>query len=232
MTELTLFFAPDTCSRVTMIALEEVGVPYSVEVIRFMKGDHRSAAFLSINPAGKVPALVVDGAPLTENVAILSWLADTFPDAGLLPGISGLDRYRQLADLAYCASVLHPIVTRIRIPHWFCDLPDAPPRVFTMAETAMRLHFDTIEERLQTSAWWYGDHWSIIDAYINWVWFRVAGTDFDTSDYPRFSAHDFRMQERPSVVRALVRSAEIAADLAAQGLGVSFNAGAIKPAAQ
>lgn len=231
MTELTLYFAPDTCARVTMIALEEVGQPFEVEVIAFMKGQHRSEAYLGLNPSGKVPTLVIDGQPLTENVAILSWLADRFPEARLLPQADGLDRFLQLADLAYCASGLHPIVTRLRIPHFFCDLPEARQRVFDMAEAAMKLHFALIDKRLGESTWWYGDHWSVMDAYINWVWFRVTGTDFDASAYPNFARHDADMKKRPAVMRALARNAEIAASLAEQGLAVSFSgSGAVQAA--
>lgn len=222
MTELVLHFAPDTCARVPLIALEEIGCPFEVEVVAFMKGQHRSPEYLAVNPSGKVPTLIIDGEPLTENVAILSWLAHRFPQAELLPVVDGLARSRQLADLAYCASGLHPIVTRLRIPHFFCDLPEARSRVFEMAEVAMKLHFAIVDELLGKNAWWYGDRWSIIDAYINWVWFRVTGTDFDASAYRNFARHDARMKTRPAVIRALERNARIAASLAEQGLAISF----------
>jgi glutathione S-transferase len=85
MTDLTLFFAPDTCARVSMIALEETEHPYKTELIAFMRGDHRSPRYLELNPKGKVPTLIVDGRVLTENVAILLWLAARFPETNLLP---------------------------------------------------------------------------------------------------------------------------------------------------
>jgi glutathione S-transferase len=232
MTKLTLHFAPDTCARVPLIALEEIGCPYALQIVAFMKGQHRSAEYLALNPSGKVPTLVIDGQPLTENVAILSWLAERFPEAGLLPPAEGLDKSRQISDLAYCASGLHPIVTRLRIPHFFCDLPEARQRVFDMASVAMKLQFNVLEDRLSQMAWWYGERWSIVDAYINWVWFRVTGTEFDASDYPNLARHDAEMKKRPAVIRALERNAEIAATLAEQGLAVSFSgAAAVKPAA-
>jgi glutathione S-transferase len=223
MQPLTLHFAPDTCARVALIALEEIGAPYTLEVVAFMKGDHRSPGYLALNRSGKVPTLVIEGEPLTENVAILSWLAETFPHAELLPPTVGLARYHQLEDLAYCASVLHPIVTRLRIPHYFCDLPQARENVFAMAETAMRLHFASMDRRLAQSRWWYGERWSILDAYVNWVWFRVAGTAFETGDFPNLARHDAANAERPAVQRALARNAEVAEQLAAQGLAVSFS---------
>src|SRR5258708_21237858 len=78
----TLHFAPDTCARVPLIALEEIGCPYRIEIVAFAKGQHRSPDYLALNPQGKVPTLIVDGRPLSENVPILSWLARAFPEAG------------------------------------------------------------------------------------------------------------------------------------------------------
>jgi glutathione S-transferase len=224
MPKLTLYFAPDSCARVPLIALEEIGRPYSLEVVAFMKGQHKSPEYLALNPKGKVPLLVVDGVPLTENVAILTWLAERFPEAGLLPDPEdGFARAGLISDLAYCASGLHPIVTRLRIPQFFCDTPDGSRRVFDMAEVAMRPNFELIDRRLADNRWWYGDRWSIVDAYINWVWFRVTGTQFDGSAYPNLGRHDADMKQRPAVTRALAISTEVAEGLAAQGLAVKFS---------
>lgn len=223
MPKLTLYFAPDSCARVPLIALEEIGSPYSLEVVAFMKGQHKSPEYLALNPKGKVPLLVVDGVPLTENVAILTWLAERFPEAGLLPeSDDGFAKAGLLSDLAYCASGLHPIVTRLRIPQFFCDTPDGARRVFEMAEAAMRPNFDLIDRRLACDRWWYGDRWSIVDAYVNWVWFRVAGTQFDGSAFPNLRRHDADMQQRAAVKRALAISTSVAEGLAAQGLAVTF----------
>ena len=224
MTDLTLFFAPDTCARVSMIALEETGHPYETELIAFKRGDHRSPRYLAINPKGRVPTLLVNGRVLTENVAILLWLATRFPGAGLLPRHEdAIEKAQVAADLAYCAPGLHPIVTRLRIPQYFCDLPKAERRVFQMAEAAMRPNFALIDRRLSNQAWWYGEHWSVVDAYINWIWFRATGAGFDGSDYQHFARHDERIRERPSVEHALRRSHEAAAELEAQGLAVKFS---------
>jgi glutathione S-transferase len=174
-----------------------------------------SPEYLALNPKGKVPVLIVDGRTLTENVAILTWLATHFPEAELLPKhASAFDQARITADLAFYASLLHPIVTRLRIPQYFCDTPDGIRRVFALADTAMRPNFALIDQRLSDNEWWYGDRWSIMDAYINWVWFRVAGTDFDVSPFAHFARHDAAITQRPSVERALRRSEEAAAWLA------------------
>jgi glutathione S-transferase len=224
MPTLTLHFAPDTCARVPLIALEEIGCPYKIEIVAFAKGQHRSPEYLALNPKGKVPTLIVDGRALSENVAILSWLARTFPEAGLLPTVTGnFEQGLILSDLAFCASGLHPIVTRLRIPQFFCDTPEGQTRVFEIAEVAMRPNFAIIDERLSKGEWWYGDRWSIVDAYINWVWFRVAGTAFDVSAFPNFGRHDVSLKQRPPVQRALAVNQEVADKLAALGLAIKFS---------
>jgi glutathione S-transferase len=221
---MKLFFAPDSCARVPLITLEEAGAAYELEVVAFMKGQHRSPEYLALNPKAKVPTLLVDGEPLTENVAILTFLSERFPNARLLPEVeTSFARARILADLAYCASGLHPIVTSLRIPQFFCDDPNALGRVFEMAETAMHPNFALIDRRLAENPWWYGEQWSVVDAYINWVWFRVTGTKFDASQYRHFARHDREMKQRPAVNRALAISSEVSAKLALQGLAVKFS---------
>lgn len=79
MHSLKLFVAPRTCARVPTIALEEIGVPFETELVRMAAKQQKTPSFLALNPKGKVPLLLVDGVPLTENVAILSWLNQTYP---------------------------------------------------------------------------------------------------------------------------------------------------------
>lgn len=222
--ELTLYYAPDTCARVTMIALEEIGLPYEARLISFVRGDHRSDWFAAHNPRGRVPTLMVDGAALTENMAILHWLAGQFPAAQLLPQTDdAFANARVLADLAWCASGLHPLVTRMRLPQFFCTQPDSSPNVRALAEAGIAAEFARIEDRLAHGPWWYGDRWSIIDAYINWIWFRVTGCGLDASPYPCLRDHDRRLVERPSVRRTFDIHAAASRRLADEGLAVNFD---------
>ena len=67
------------------IALHEIGVPFEARPVSLGKKETRTPAFLALNPAGKVPTLVVDGTPLTEVAGCLFYLAKRFPEARLLP---------------------------------------------------------------------------------------------------------------------------------------------------
>ena len=218
MNTAQLYMAPGTCARVSSICLEEVGLDFETVVIRFMRGEHKSPGFKKLNPKGKVPTLVIEGESLTENVAIISYLNERFAEARLMPeATDALTRARQLADLCFCSATLHPIVTRIRMPQFFAS-EDAAQSVWEKGCAAMTEFFELIENRLAGQAWWYGDRWSAMDAYLYWVFWRVEGADFDITPYPRFKNHSNRMEERPAVQRAWQRERAAIAQLEAEGL--------------
>lgn len=80
---LTLYHIAPSRSSIVLWMLEELGEPYTLEVLDGRSGETRQAEFLAINPMGKVPALRHHGVVMTETAAILCYLADTFPEAGL-----------------------------------------------------------------------------------------------------------------------------------------------------
>lgn len=218
MSQTRLFMAPGTCARVTAICLEALDEPFETVVIRFMKGEHKSPDYRQLNPKGKVPTLLIDGHALTENVAIVQYLNERHPDSRLLPPAhSAVERADQLADLCFCASTLHPIVTRIRMAPFIAGV-DCAGRVWRSACEAMREPFELIERRLDGQAWWYGEDWSAMDAYLYWVFWRVEGAEFDVSSYPSFADHARRMENRPAVQRALAREQEAQQILIEEGL--------------
>lgn len=218
MTEIKLFIAPGSCARVPTILLEEIGFPYATELVRFMKGEHKSPTFKAHNPKGKVPAILIDGEALTENVAIITHLNALFPDAGLLPIASDpMAKARQLADLCFCAATLHPIVTRIRMPQFFAPA-EAARAVWDMGRAAMRENFQLIEDRLTSGPYWYGADWSAMDAYLYWIYWRVEGANFDVTPYPHFTAHARQIEQRQSVLRALAIEKQALETLTKEGL--------------
>ncbi|MEO6151621.1 MAG: glutathione S-transferase family protein [Croceibacterium sp.] len=212
-----LYMAPFTCARVTMVALEEAGVAYETRLVRFMRGEHKSSDYTRVNPKGKVPALEIDGVVLTENVAILSYLHDRHPAARLLPdAATRAQRAETLADLCFCAATLHPLVTRVRMPMLLAGADNAVI-VKQMAEGALDEYFTLVEDRLVSATWWYGDRWSVMDGYLYWVFWRVAGAGYDVSRFPRFAAHTRANEQRPAVQRALAREDAAQAQLVSEG---------------
>jgi glutathione S-transferase len=200
-----------------MIALEEAGVPFETQLVRFMRGEHKAPEFKSRNPKGKVPALEIDGAVLTENVAILWYLHQRHPEARLLPASSTpLEDARILADLCFCSATLHPLVTRIRMPMLFAGADNASV-VKDTAGQAMDEYFALVEAQLADRPWWFGEEWSAIDGYLYWVFWRVEGAGYDVARFARFTAHARANEQRPAVQRALAREELAQAQLVAEG---------------
>ncbi|MDB5526208.1 MAG: glutathione S-transferase [Rhizobium sp.] len=104
---LKLFYSPGSCALASRIALEDAGADYEVVRVDFAKGEQRSPEYLKINPKGRVPALVTGKGILTETPAILTYIAQSFPDAGLAP----LDDAYALAEMqafnSYLSSTVH-----------------------------------------------------------------------------------------------------------------------------
>ena len=212
-----LYAAPGSCSRVPLIALEEAQANYDVKLIRFMRGDHKQADYLALNPKGKVPCLVTAHGAITENVAIARYLAANHD--GLLPKTKNPFEDAQVtSDLAFCSSTLHPIVSRMRVPMFMATGADAIASVKEKAMEAMEPLAAVVEERLSRGEWWYDSGWSILDAYVFWVGYRITGGGFQMDKYPRWAAHSQRMNARPSIVRAMAHEAELQATLEAEGL--------------
>ena len=220
MPDLKLFVAPGTCARVPTIALEEIGAPFETELVRVVANQQNSPEFLKLNPKGKVPTLLIDGAPLTENVAILSWLNSTFPDANLLPSTTEhIDAIKQTADLAFFSATVHPTVTRIAMPIKFiADGELSFDLVRPKGMEAMVPIMQMIDARLEDGPWWYGDDWSVVDAYLFWVWWRITGVGFSDADYPNIRRHFELSNQRPAVQRAMEREAKNVEILKSEGL--------------
>ena len=215
--DLVLYYGLVTCSRVSLVALEQIGVPFEVRLVDMQRDEQLSPAYRAVNPKGKVPALLVDGRLLTETPAILTWLARTYPAAGLLPlgGDAFADAQVQ-SDLTYVSAGLHPITTRICRSQYFCAVPGGPESVFEMAAEAMRPNFEIVEDRLSRGAYWYGDTWSMLDVYLAWIRYRVTSTPFDASPYRHYARLCGQVSALPAAIRAEQRAADLVASLRAR----------------
>jgi glutathione S-transferase len=206
MPDLMLYHCPPACSRITMIALEETGLPYSDTLIKLMEGQQRTTEYLAVNPKGKVPALRIDTVVLTENPVILNYLNQLAPGAGLLPRTdNAVSQAQQLADLVWASSALHGQTLRqVIAPFRMTDADPAGLKVKGTAQLAEQA--EAICARLAAGGWWYGKDWSIMDVYIFWI-FSTAQTvgGFDLSAFPRLVELFERVRARPAFLRTLAR---------------------------
>ena len=204
MSELILFHAPGACSRVTMNALEEIGVPFEDRTINIFSGEQKSPGYQSLNPKGKVPALQIDGVVYTENAAILYYLNCKFPAAQLLPSPSAtVVENRPLEDLVWCSSTIHPMVRQVRMPIRFTTGDPSGVKAHGMQQLPAVL--GQIAKRVADGRWWYGERWSILDVYLYWNYSTAESGGMSLNAWPELAAHATRVRARPSFVRSLAR---------------------------
>lgn len=199
--EIALYYAPNTCALAPYITLTEAGAAFEVRPLNFRKRDHFSPEYLKINPKHKVPALVVDGEILTENVAIHQWVHRTFPDAKILPA-DPWNELKAISLLAWCSSGIHPYLSRVNNPPKVCDAPGASESVIKFATEALFENFQ-IAGNLLADRKYFFDHFTAPDAHFFWCCRRATQLGVDLSGFPKVVAHFKRMQERPSVKKLL-----------------------------
>lgn len=195
---MELYFAPLACSLATRITA------YAADAdIAFNQVDQRAkrtadgADFFTVSPLGQVPALRLDdGSVLTENAAVLQYVADRFPAAGLVPPAGSAERYRVQEWLSFIGTELHKGIFIILLA------PTAPPEAKAHAMTRVPPVFDRLQAALQGRDT-LGNGFTIADAYLVTVLNWGAHSGIDLGRWPAVQAYYQAMLKRPAVARAL-----------------------------
>lgn len=182
------------------IALEELGLPYTLRHVRIDQGEHRREQFLKLNPHGRIPVLVDKdtGITLFESAAILLYLAEK--TGRLLPG-NPLMRWSAIKWLMFHTSSMGPILGQ-RVHY---ELFESTPNT-AVIERFRRLTedtFTTLDSHLKDSHWLAGPEYSIADI-ATFGWMHIARIiDFDFNDFSHLSTWFDRVSQRPAVQRGI-----------------------------
>lgn len=203
---MKLYFAPNACSLAAHIVLRELGLPFSlVRVDNRTKRTADGQDFYRINPKGYVAALQLeDGTVLTEGAAILQYLADLQPEAGLAPANGTLERTHLQAQLNFIGSELHARMS----PLFDSEIPE-PVKDLLRSKLARRLGY--LEQVLAANGQVAGDSFSIVDAYLFTVLGWSEQLKVDLGAYPAIRRFHQAVGMRPAVIEALRAEAEIPA---------------------
>ncbi|MCG5483010.1 MAG: glutathione S-transferase family protein [Sinorhizobium meliloti] len=200
---LKLFYTPGTCSLASHIALEEAGADYEVHRVDFSKAEQTKPDYLTINPKGRVPALVTDRGILTETPAILAYIAQSFPKARLAPLDDPFEFARLQSFLSYLCSTVHVAHAHARRAARWADDPAAQEAMKAKVQQNMADCFALIERTMFVGPFVRGDAYSVADPYL----FTIAGwlesDGVDPARFPRILDHRNRMAERPAVAKVL-----------------------------
>lgn len=196
---MKLYYLPGACSLASHIALREAGASFDLD--KLDNASKKTAAgedFLAINPKGYVPALSLDdNEVLTEGAAILQYIADRHPEAGLAPAAGTLARTRLQENLNFIAAELHKAFTPLFNP----ALSEAEKEA---AKTRIGQKLDQIERQLADGrSYLLGETFTVADAYLFVVtnWTKMFGITLDA--WPKLSAFMARVGARNSVQQAL-----------------------------
>lgn len=198
---LKLFYSPQSCAQVSHIALEEARADYEAVRVNFAAQEQRQAAFLKINPKGRVPALVTDRGILTETPAILFYIAQTHPAAKLAPLDDPFETGRLQAFTSYLCSTVHVAhAHRVRGYRWadeetsFADMKRKVPQ--TVGDC-----FELIEREMFAGPYVMGADFTIADPYLYILATWLESDGVDIRRFPKIEAHAARMAARPAVAK-------------------------------
>ena len=195
---MKLYYATGACSLSPHIVLSELGLPY--ELVRAGLSTHLTANgqdYTAINPKGYVPAVQLDdGQLLTEGPAIVQYLADQKPSAGLLPPAGTIERARVQEWLTFIGTELHKNFSPLFNPNASADWKAA-----ALANIERRFGF--VEKALAGRDYLTGANFCVADAYlftvVNWTKF----VKIDLASWPTLAAFHQRVMARPAVQVAL-----------------------------
>ena len=201
---VTLFHAPQSRSAGALVLLEELGADYELHVLNLKQGEQRKAEYLRVNPMGKVPAILHEGALVTEQGAVYAYLADLYADAGITPAIGDPLRGPYLRWLFYYGSSFEPALIDKSMKR-----DPAPPSTSPYGDYETMLK--TLSDQLAAGPWLLGERFTAADVLwgtaLRWTtMFKLL------PETPVIAGYVARVAARPAVARA----AKIDADLVAK----------------
>ena len=204
---LRLYYSPGACSLAPHAALEEAGADFEPVRLDFSTAEQRGAAYLAINQKGRVPALQQGDWVLTENPAILRFIARAYPAAGLWP-----DEPRAEAAcmewLAWSASTIHPAYAHVRRAERYATSEAAKAEVVERGRESCGDLWTMIEVNLSRGPFAAGNALSVADLYlfVFWLWGRgpMLGYDMPRA-FPHWTDLMRGVAARPAIARVLER---------------------------
>ena len=220
---ICLHYYPSNASMIPHIVLEELGVPFELVLVDRGQNLHKSADYLKLNPNGKIPTLVQTepGQPdlvLYEGAAICLHLADTHPQAQLMPPLGSFERAHAYKWLLWLSNTFQPDIMMFYYPERYVQTGDLAvvKQVADQAQARIKSHLEQLDDELarvkgrskssedleDAQGWFMGCQYTVLDAYVFTLcrWTR----NFDTHparSFPHLGPYLRRMVDRPAVQR-------------------------------
>ena len=196
---IELHYFPDNASLFPHMLLREIGCPFELRLVDRTKDAQKSAAYLKLNPNGKIPVLVDDGEAISETGAIGLYLADKFPQAGLAPPPGDGDRAAYYKWMVFMACVPQAEFYPWFYPHEFVDDPQYAAHVKAAANLRLMGVFERIAAQLDAGPWLLGERFSAADLYLLMMTRWGSLLPKPVRELPEIAAHAARVVARPAV---------------------------------
>lgn len=197
---MKLYYMPGACSLADHIALEWTGAPYVAQAVA--REDLKKTEFLALNPLGSVPCLRDDDFVLTQNVAILEYLDDKYPEANLLGSQDIRDKAEARRWLAFCNADLHKAFVPLFAPMALSDDETAYPGMQAKARATIHRLLTVADHALRGKDYLSGRK-SVADAYLFVILRWCDGLKIDRAEFAQLGAFFTRMQADPGVQAAM-----------------------------
>lgn len=188
-----LYWSPGAASLAVHWMLRELDVPFALERADIDSGQNRSPDYLRLNPEGKVPTLIVDGAPVRETAALLMLLAERHPQAGLAPAVGAPDRAAWLEWMLYLANTLLPA---FRLWFYPDDLKGAD---HDAVRTTIEAAFDRIDAHLAGRRFMIGDGLTTVDVLAAMLMRWSRNMPRPATRWPGIAAYLEGIRARPAL---------------------------------
>jgi glutathione S-transferase len=195
---LKLYYSPGMASLVVHWLLIELDAEHELYKLDVENREHKQPAYLKLNPNGVIPTLLVDGEPVFESAALVLYLADAYPMAGLAPALDSLDRARYYQWIVHMANSLQPPFRA-----WF--YPEEPAgeanvdAVKAGARQKLEAAFGRIDAHLaENGPWLLGDKISAADFFLTMMMRWSRNMPKPATEWPQLARHAQRMKARPS----------------------------------
>lgn len=199
---MKLYFSPGACCMSCHIALEITQQPFELVYVGKNADKDVRANFLTVNPLGAVPALELkDGRVLTQNIAILEYIADQKPEAHLLPPVGTFERAETMRWLSFIAADLHKAFAPLFGLAKISDNPQTQADVKKWCFANIDKYLTLINTHLQTKQYLANDQFSTADCYFFVVFQWTKAIGMDTSQYAAILRYNDHIAKMPAVVK-------------------------------
>lgn len=213
---MKLYFSPGNANLAPHMILEEIGLPFELALVDRAKNEQLSPEYLKLNPSGRIPVLVDGDLVLFETAAICLHLADTHPQANLVPALGTQQRAQLYKWLMYMTNTLQAELLIYFYPDRLCEDANTATQIKAKAEIRVGGMLDILEVTLKENSekamgkFFIGEQFTILDPFLFMLCRWTRGMEKPAKTRPHLAAYLEHLSTRPAVAKAFEKEGILA----------------------